>query len=120
MERARIFVVDDKENMLKLEFDLVVTDLGMPGVDRFEVPRTVKSRAPDTEAIMMTAYASVQDAVDAMKQGAYDYLQKPFDPDDALLVVARALERRRLRVQTRSSGASSTGSARMTSRSGDG
>lgn len=127
MERARILVVDDKENMLKLvvrilgdahevttasdgqralsliaaqEFDLVVTDLKMPGADGFEVLRAVKSRAPDTEVIMMTAYATVQDAVEAMKQGAYDYLQKPFDPDDASLVVARALERRRLRVET--------------------
>jgi DNA-binding NtrC family response regulator len=127
MERARILVVDDKENMLKLfsrilgeahdvttasdgqravslvatqPFDLVITDLKMPGVDGFEVLRSVKARAPDTEVIMMTAYATVQDAVEAMKQGAYDYLQKPFDPDDASLVVARALERRRLRVQT--------------------
>ena len=49
---------------------------------------------------MMTAYATVQDAVAAMKQGAYDYLAKPFDPDDASLVVARALERKRLRAQT--------------------
>jgi DNA-binding NtrC family response regulator len=128
MERARILVVDDKENMLKLferilgeahevttasdgqraisliaaqEFDLVVTDLKMPNADGFEVLRVAKSRAPDTEVIIMTAYATVPDAVDAMKQGAYDYLQKPFDPDDASLVVARALERRRLRAQTR-------------------
>jgi two-component system response regulator HydG len=48
----------------------------------------------------MTAYGSVPDAVEAMKQGAYDFLQKPFDPDAAALVVARALERRRLRAQT--------------------
>jgi DNA-binding NtrC family response regulator len=123
MERARILVVDDKENILKLfarilgegyqlttaadgiqalslvaarPFDVVVTDLRMPGADGFEVLRAVKSRAPETEVIMMTAYATVGDAVEAMRQGAYDYLQKPFDPDDASLVVARALERRRL------------------------
>jgi two-component system response regulator HydG len=126
MDRARILVVDDKENIVNLlvrilgdtyqvttagdggraisligaqEFDVIVTDLRMPGADGFEVLRAAKARAPDTEVIMMTAYATVQDAVTAMKQGAYDYLQKPFDPDDASLVVARALERRRLRAQ---------------------
>jgi DNA-binding NtrC family response regulator len=130
MERARILVVDDKENIVKLfarilgdgyqlttaadggraislvaaqPFDVVVTDLRMPGADGFEVLRAVKARAPETEVIMMTAYATVGDAVEAMKQGAYDYLQKPFDPDDASLVVARALERKRSKAQAASS-----------------
>ena len=125
MDRAHILVIDDRENILKLfvrilgdthevttaadgataisligsrEFDAIVTDLRMPGADGFEVLRAAKSRSPDTEVIMMTAYATVPDAVRAMKEGAYDYLEKPFDPDDASLVVARALERRRLRV----------------------
>jgi DNA-binding NtrC family response regulator len=129
MERARILVVDDKENILKLlvrilgedhevttagdggralslvasqEFDVVVTDLKMPAADGFEVLRAVKARAPDTEVVMMTAYATVADAVEAMKQGAYDYLQKPFDPDAAARVVGRAVERRRLRLQAES------------------
>jgi two-component system response regulator AtoC len=124
MERARVLVVDDKENIRKLlarileetcdvvtaadgnraiallaaqPFDAIVTDLRMPGADGFEVLRAAKARAPDTEVVMMTAYATVPDAVEAMKQGAFDYLAKPFDPDDAALVVARALERRRLR-----------------------
>jgi DNA-binding NtrC family response regulator len=126
MERARILVVDDKENLRSLlqrilgeayavtvaedgqraisliatrDFDVVLTDLRMPGADGFEVLRVTKTRAPDTEVVMMTAYATVQDAVTAMRQGAFDYVQKPFDPDDVSLVVARALERRRLRVQ---------------------
>jgi DNA-binding NtrC family response regulator len=81
------------------EFDVIVTDLRMPGADGFEVLRAAKARSPQTEVVMMTAYASVQDAVTAMKEGAYDYLQKPFDPDDAVLVIARALERKRLRAQ---------------------
>jgi two-component system response regulator AtoC len=125
VERARILVVDDRESILSLfvrilgdthevttaadgagaisllgsrEFDVVVTDLRMPGADGFEVLRAVKSRTPATEVVMMTAYATVPDAVRAMKEGAYDYLEKPFDPDDASLVVARALERRHLRV----------------------
>ena len=129
MTRARILVVDDKENILKLfarilgeayelttagdgaraislvaaqPFDVVITDLKMPGADGFEVLRAVKARAPETEVVMMTAFATVADAVEAMKQGAYDYLQKPFDPDDASLVVARALERRREKAQAAS------------------
>jgi DNA-binding NtrC family response regulator len=57
----------------------------------------VKARSPSTEVILMTGYANVGDAVQAMKMGAYDYLEKPFDPDAAALVVARAAERKRLR-----------------------
>ncbi len=129
MARARVLVVDDRENMLKLfarilgegyelttaadgaralslvasqEFDVVVTDVRMPGAGGLEVLAAVKSRSPETEVVMMTAYATVQDAVEAMKKGAYDYLQKPFDPDAAALVVSRALERKRLREQAAS------------------
>jgi DNA-binding NtrC family response regulator len=126
MERARILVADDKENVVRLlqrvlgeshdvttaqdgqraisliasrDFDVVVTEVRMPGADGFEVLRVAKARAPKTEVVMMTAFASVQDAVSAVKQGAFDYLPKPFDPDDAWLVVARALERRRLHAE---------------------
>jgi DNA-binding NtrC family response regulator len=121
---ARVLVVDDKENMLKLfakiladgyelttcgdgaralalvatdDFDVVVTDIRMPGASGFEVLRAVKARSPATEVVMMTGYATVADAVQAMKGGAYDYLEKPFDPDAAALVVARALEHKRLK-----------------------
>jgi two-component system response regulator AtoC len=124
MTSIRVLVVDDKENMLKLfakilsdgyrvatasdgslalsliateEFDVVVTDIRMPGADGFEVLKAVKARCPSTEVVMMTGYANVGDAVQAMKLGAYDYLEKPFDPDAAGLVVARAAERKRLR-----------------------
>jgi two-component system response regulator AtoC len=124
MTTPRVLVVDDKENMLKLfakilvegyevttagdgaralallaseEFDVVVTDIRMPGAGGFEVLRAVKARAPSTEVVMMTGYANVADAVQAMKGGAYDYLEKPFDPDAAALVVARAAEHKRLK-----------------------
>jgi two-component system response regulator AtoC len=124
MTPVRVLVVDDKENMLKLfgriladgyrvttasdgaralalvaaeEFDVVVTDIRMPGAGGFELLQAVKARAPSTEVVMMTGYATVGDAVQAMKMGAYDYLEKPFDPDAAALVVARAAERKRLR-----------------------
>jgi DNA-binding NtrC family response regulator len=123
-EKPGVLVVDDKENMRKLfsrilgdayavteaadgtqalallasrEFDVVVTDIQMPGADGFAVLREVKRRAPDTEVVLVTAYASIPKAVEAIKEGAYDYLSKPFDPDEVALIVARALEQRRQR-----------------------
>ncbi len=84
------------------EFDVVVTDLKMPGASGFTVLESVKARWPETEVVLLTSSGSVPDAVEAMKQGAYDYIQKPFEPDAAGLVVARALERRRLRAQVAS------------------
>ncbi|WP_342378792.1 sigma-54 dependent transcriptional regulator [Myxococcus stipitatus] len=120
--KPTVLVVDDKENMRKLfsrilgdayavteaadgeqaiallashAFDVVVTDIQMPGADGFAVLREVKHRAPDTQVILVTAYASIPKAVEAIKEGAYDYLSKPFDPDEVALVVARALEKRR-------------------------
>lgn len=126
---ARVLVVDDKENMLKLltkilgeayalktasdgaralvqlqseSFDLVLSDIRMPGADGFEVLRAVKRQSPDTEVVLMTAHGSIPKAVEAMREGAYDYLQKPFDPDEVSLVVARALERKRLKEQAAS------------------
>jgi DNA-binding NtrC family response regulator len=66
----------------------------MPGADGLEVLPAARAATPPPEVILMTAYAAVQDAVEAMRLGAYDYLQKPFDPDDAALVVARAAERK--------------------------
>ena len=79
---------------------MVVADLKMPGASGFTVLESVKARWPETEVILLAADGSVSDALEAVKQGAYDYIQKPFDPDAAGLVVARALERRRLRAQT--------------------
>ncbi len=122
MAKVRVLVADDKENMLKLfekilsdgheidaapdgaralglvatrEYDVVVSDIRMPGADGFELLSAVKARSPATEVILMTGYATVPDAVRAMKMGAFDYLEKPFDPDAALAVVARAAERKR-------------------------
>jgi two-component system response regulator AtoC len=73
----------------------------MPGADGFELLAAVKARAPATEVVMMTGYATVADAVRAMKQGAFDYLEKPFDPDAALAVVARAAEHARISAAAR-------------------
>ena len=81
------------------EVDLVVTDLKMEGVDGLDVLREVKRRRPEAEVLMMTAYGSVESAVRAMKLGAYHYIEKPFDNDELLNLVHRALEQRRLESQ---------------------
>lgn len=77
-------------------FDLVITDLKMPKVDGMEVLRAVKSTSPETVVLIITAFASADSAVEAMKQGAYDYLTKPFQVDEVQLIVRNALEKRRL------------------------
>ncbi|RKY54063.1 MAG: sigma-54-dependent Fis family transcriptional regulator [Candidatus Neomarinimicrobiota bacterium] len=77
-------------------FDLVITDLKMKPVDGMEVLRIAKSLNPMTEVIVMTAYSTVESGVEAMKLGAYDYIQKPFDKDEFLILVAKALERKEL------------------------
>jgi two-component system, NtrC family, response regulator AtoC len=78
-------------------FDLVITDLKMPVRDGMEVVRKVRSEQPEVQVIVLTAHGSVSTAVEAMKLGAFEYLQKPIDsPEELSLLVARALERRDL------------------------
>jgi len=76
-------------------FDLIISDLRLPGAGGLEVLKL----APEVPAIIMTSYASVRSAVEAMKQGARDYIAKPFDNDELLLTVKRALNERRLQRQ---------------------
>jgi len=75
---------------------VVLSDLRLPEGDGFGVLRAAKEIDADIPVIVMTAYGSIEDAVAAMKEGAMDFLAKPVDPDHLLLLVARALERRRL------------------------
>jgi FixJ family two-component response regulator len=77
-------------------YDVVVLDIMMPDIDGLQVLQHVKERHPDIDVIMMTGLSQIQTAVRAMKIGAFDYLPKPFDPDELKLVVDRALERQRL------------------------
>ncbi|MEQ1681132.1 MAG: sigma-54 dependent transcriptional regulator [Nitrospira sp.] len=77
-------------------FDLVITDLRMPKIDGMEVLKAVKSASPETVVLIITAFASADSAVEAMKQGAYDYLTKPFQVDEVQLIIRNALEKRRL------------------------
>jgi two-component system NtrC family response regulator len=124
MVKGTVLVVEDKESMrrmlyetlrhegyeveacskgeegLKLlkarAFDLLLTDLRLPGMDGVAVVREAKKANPMLAAIVMTAYGSVESAVAAMKEGAYDYIQKPFDTDHLILLVERALGLKRL------------------------
>ena len=82
--------------MTRFRPDLVVTDLKMPGIDGMEVLRGVLESDDSIPVIVLTAYGTIEDAVGAMKLGAYHYLTKPYNRDELKLTVNSALERRRL------------------------
>jgi DNA-binding NtrC family response regulator len=77
-------------------YDLVLTDLRMPDVDGLKVLEQVKQTDGDTSVILMTAYGTIEDAVAAMKMGAFDFITKPFDTEHLCVLIGRALENRRL------------------------
>jgi two-component system response regulator PilR (NtrC family) len=79
------------------EFDITLLDLLMPGLDGIEVLREIRRIAPQAIIVIITAYASVESAIAAMKMGAYDYIQKPFKHAELLITIERALEHRNLR-----------------------
>lgn len=125
MNRERILLVDDDESLRKVlhynleqqgltvipagdgaeavrlydehEPDLVITDIKMPGMDGIDVLKEIKRRNPDQLVIIITAFGAVEDAVEAMKLGAYDYIMKPFNRDELKLIVQKALELKKLR-----------------------
>ncbi len=85
------------EELGKKEFDLVMTDLRMQPIDGMEVLHKVKTLYPDTEVIVITGYATVSSAVEAMQKGAYYYVPKPCKMDEVRVLVEQALEKRALR-----------------------
>jgi DNA-binding NtrC family response regulator len=92
-------VQDGREALRKVEeipYDILILDIMMPGMDGLEVLRRVKETHPDVDVIMVTGLSQIDTAVQAMKLGAFDYISKPFEPDELILVVQRALERRLL------------------------
>jgi DNA-binding NtrC family response regulator len=92
-------VQDGREALHKIEeghYDVVILDIMMPHVGGLEVLRRVKEAHPDVDVIMVTGLSQIDTAVQAMKLGAFDYISKPFEPDEIKLVVQRALERRQL------------------------
>jgi len=125
MENKQVLIIDDEENMrymlqLTLEnegyevklacdgregieklnqnqFDFVICDIKMPKVSGLEVLTFVMESSPNTPVIMISAYGTIDTAIQAMKQGAYDYVMKPFKQDEILLTLKKAEERERLR-----------------------
>ncbi len=79
------------------KFDVVITDIRMPGMDGIELQKQIHDTEPEIAVILVTAYASVSTAVQALKEGAYDYLVKPFDPEEMSRVVEKACEKIRLK-----------------------
>ena len=77
-------------------FDLVITDIKMPGLDGFELLKKIKDISPETLVIMATAFGTSESAIEAMKLGAYDYINKPFNVDEIRMIVRKALEKKRL------------------------
>ena len=76
--------------------DILITDLRMDGMDGITLLKKTREAAPTTDVIMMTAYASVETALETMKEGAYDYIIKPFKTEELLMLVGRIEEKRRL------------------------
>jgi DNA-binding NtrC family response regulator len=130
MREQRVLVVDDEPGMLEVcadilkeiphlrvetepnsvraaariaaeSWELVITDLCMPDMDGIQLLRAVRERDADLPVLMLTAFPSVDTAVESMKHGAADYLTKPFLPDDLLLTVRRLLETRHLKAENR-------------------
>jgi len=85
----------------KSQFHVVVTDLKMPGMDGLEVLKEIQERDPAVSVIVMTAYATVETAVQALKGGAADYIMKPFTPDEIEVVVEKAIYQQRLQDENR-------------------
>src|SRR5262245_59804618 len=83
------------------KFDLVLTDINLPGVDGLEVVRAAKAADKDTCVILITGYASTTTAIDALRQGAYDYITKPFDLWETAKAIERGLESRFLVIENR-------------------
>ncbi len=91
---------DGSEALKKLGqsgFDVVITDVKMPAVGGFELLSKIKSFSPDTVVILMTGYGSIEDAVNGIKAGAYEYITKPLNDNEIKLVIDRSLEHMRLR-----------------------
>jgi len=95
--------VDESENgeeclrQLKQDYyQIILTDLMMPGIDGIGVLKAIKKEYPQSDVILMTAYGTIENAVEAMKLGAYDYITKPFKIDELGILISRCLEKQRL------------------------
>jgi DNA-binding NtrC family response regulator len=127
---ARILAVDDEKDMTRLlkrtleseidcavsmafsgemalnilekdAWDLVICDIRMPGMDGFELLAQIKKRYPDLTVVMLTAFGNIDSAVTAIKSGAYDFIAKPFEQDEIIFKISKALERSRLLMENK-------------------
>jgi DNA-binding NtrC family response regulator len=87
------------EKMKENPFDIVITDLKMPMIDGMDVLKHFRKEYPDTIVIMITGFSTVETAIEAMKLGAFDYIPKPFTPDEVSVVVKKAIEKRVLQLE---------------------
>ena len=97
--------LNGEEGLKKIEnsdFDLILTDLVMEPINGLELLEKAQINDPDSIVILMTGYATVESAVDAIRKGAYDYLLKPFQIQNLLLTIRRGVEKRRLSLENRS------------------
>src|SRR5919199_3835935 len=89
------------EQLDALSPDIVISDVRMPSVGGLDILSTVRSRDPDLPVILMTAQADLRSAIQAVNEGAYHYIQKPFVNDEIVAVLRRAAEHRQLRVENK-------------------
>jgi two-component system response regulator PilR (NtrC family) len=94
--RATLSAKKALELMSKEEFGLILTDIKLPEINGFEILRRVRESKPEIAVVMITAYGNVKQAVEALKAGAFDYVVKPFDVEELKIIVANAMEKRRL------------------------
>ncbi|MCK4502692.1 MAG: sigma-54-dependent Fis family transcriptional regulator, partial [Desulfuromonadales bacterium] len=85
----------------EINFDLIISDIQMPKMTGIELLRQLREHENDVTVLMITAFSSTEEAVEAMKLGAYDYITKPFKNDEIRLVIKKALEREKLQQENR-------------------
>jgi DNA-binding NtrC family response regulator len=83
----------------KLSFDTIITDYRLPGMDGLKFISTLRTEIPDIPVVMLTAFGTIEHAVEAMKKGAFNYIPKPVNPDELLTVIKEAVAKRRLLVE---------------------
>ncbi|MGB8658287.1 MAG: sigma-54 dependent transcriptional regulator [Candidatus Zixiibacteriota bacterium] len=89
------------ERIRRKDYDVILSDIRMPNMGGMELLKTAREYLPDAKVVMMTAYGTVQNAVEAMKLGAFEYVMKPFTIDEIELVITRALEHKQLLLENR-------------------